>query len=1041
MYKTISPRMLSVFMLSMVFLGSLFSAGAQSKVVRGNVSASDGVSLPGVTVLIKGTSQGTTSDVDGNYSVGVDGVENPVLVFSYIGFVTQEIPVGDRTTIDVVMDTDVESLEEVMVIGYGTQQKKLTTGATGQVSGDQLVELSSTDALTAIQGQVAGVAISSTSGQPGSNQRVNIRGVGTIDNSGPLYVVDGIQTGDITYLNNADIASVDILKDAASAAIYGSQAANGVILITTKSGSKGKARWSFDSYYGVQEPVSQIRMLNNKEYATIMNEASVNSGGLPFFSADSIAQMGSGTDWIDQMVADNALTQNYSLGVTGGNGTSIYSASLAYTSQEGIIGGPDVSKFDRYSIRINSEHKYFDDILTFGQHLTFSYRKENGIAVGNQYNNSLRGAFATSPFLPVFDDSGDFLNNVGDAGVMHNGMAWTPWNPGESNPYASMLLNNQNDNRNQKMLGDFYLELQPIEGLRIRSRFGYDYYASQNRSFSPIYELSVFNFRNNDFAQQNMSQGLALTWDNTITYDMNFGDHNLTAMVGHFSWVNNGTSTYIRNADLTISDLEHAYIANTTNQDVTFLSYGGNPQDEVKLLSYFGRVLYDFQGKYLFNATFRADGSSRFSEDNRWGYFPSVSAGWVLSDEAFWGGLNNVSSYAKLRASWGQVGNQNVGTFQYLAPVQIGQADYYFGASEFDAAGNQVGGFIPRLPNTDIRWETSEQVNIGLDAHFFNSRLEANIDLYRKTTKDWLVQAPGYATDGANPPFINGGDVKNEGIELVLNWNDQIGDVNYFITLTGARNKNEVLSVPTEDGIIRGQANQLFNNAPEFYRRAETGFPIGYFWGYESLGVFQNEEAVAAHGAQPDAQPGDLIFKDLNNDGQIDDQDKTMIGDPNPDLTYGINFGLQWKGLDFSVLGYGVAGNQIVQSYRNHSDSRANYTKEILSRWHGEGTSNTTPRVTLGNVNYQNLSDAYVKDGAFFRINNVTMGYDFSTLVGSGFFGKLRLYASVLNAYTFTEYDGMDPEVGYGIENGSQGVDLGFYPRPRTYLLGLNINF
>lgn len=1045
MLKNYKLKAICLCLFAVMFLGSSASLMAQSQIVKGVVSSgSDGEPLPGVTVLLKGTSTGTVTDLDGNYSVNVGGTTDPVLVYSFIGFVKKETVVGGRSVLDVSLDEDVTALDEVVVVGYGVQQKKLVTGATGQVKGDKLTNLSSTDALNAMQGQVAGVNIAATSGQPGESMKVTIRGVGTIGNSGPLYIVDGIQTGDISYLNNSDIASIDVLKDAASAAIYGSQAANGVVLITTKTGKAGKAQWTFDSYYGIQEPANQIRMLNSQEYATIMNEAAINSGKVPYFSSDSIANMGSGTDWIDEMIYDNAVTQNYALGVSGGNETSTYSMSGAYTGQEGIIGGPDVSSYERFSFRVNSDHKFFKDIVTVGQHLTFSYMKKNGISVGNQYNNSMRAAYNTSPFLPMYDDNGDYLNN--STSSMYQGQAWDPWFPGESNPYASMMLNNQNDNNNQKMLGDFYVEIEPIEGLKLRSRFGYDYYASEDRSYSPEYELSIYAQRTYDAASQSMSKGLALTWDNTLSYDFEVGEHAITVMGGTYAWINNGTWMNVSNSGLTISDLDHAYIDNTTNTDLTRLSYGGAPNDEDKLQSYFGRLSYAYKDKYLLNATFRADGSSKFAKDNRWGYFPSVSAGWVLSEESFWTPVENMVSFMKLRASWGQVGNQNIDAFQFLAPVDIGQANYYFGSADFDAAGNSVGAYPSRLSNTNLKWEVSEQMDFGFDAYLLDTRLEVNLDWYKKTTKDWLLVKPVYATAGADAPFFNGGNVTNQGLELALTWSDQIGEVNYFISANGAKNKNEVSEIPTDDGIVHGLTNMLYDNATEFYRRAESGYPIGYFWGYETDGVFQNEGDVTAHTnsegqiIQPNAKPGDLIYKDLNDDGKIDDADKDMVGDPNPDFTYSLSLGFDYKGFDFSVLAYGVAGNQIVQSYRNHANGYSNYTKAILDRWHGEGTSNSTPRVTESNVNYQ-FSDVFVQNGDFLRLNNITLGYDFAKLIDNPAIGKLRLYASVLNAYTFTAYDGMDPEVGYGLENGSSGVDLGYYPRPRTYLLGLNFNF
>ncbi len=1033
-----------IAVLAFMLLTAMVTNAQEKRTITGNVvSANDNQPIPGTNVMVKGTTSGGITDVNGNYSITVQ--EGDVIIFSFIGFKNQEIVISNQSIIDVRLIENISEFDEVVVVGYGVQQKKLVTGATVQVSGDDIAKQSTTSALEGLQGQTAGVQITSTSGQPGEGMNVRIRGVGTIGNSGPLYVVDGVQTGDISYLNNADIESIDILKDAASAAIYGSQAANGVVLITTKTGKAGKMNVNFDAYYGVQNPSRQISMLNSKEYAVIMNEAAINSGKSAHFTQNEIEAMGEGTDWIDEMIYPNAVTQNYSFGLNGGNDVSVYSMSMSYTGQEGVMGGPDVSDYNRYVFRVNTEHKLFDDIVKVGQHLTFSYVDKNGISVGNQYNNSLRGAFNTSPFLPMYDDNGDYLNNTAGAGVMYQGQEWVPWFDGESNPYASMVLNNQSRNNNQKLFGDVYLEINPVKGLKFRTRLGVDFYTGEGRSYSPQYQLSIYSQRLFDSASQTMNKGLALTWDNYATYDLTIDKHSMTAMAGMSAYQNQGSWVSVSNSDLTISDLDHAYIDNTTNTDLTRLSFGGAPFDESMLLSYFGRLSYNYDERYMLNATFRADGSSRFAKGNRWGYFPSVSAGWVLTNEEFATGQDWMDFF-KLRASWGQVGNQNIAAWQYLAPISIGTSNYYFGSADFDASGNSVGAYPSRLGNPDIVWETSEQINIGFDARFIDARLGVNFDWYDKQTKDWLLEKPGYATDGADAPFFNGGTVKNTGIELALNWNDNIGDFKYFISANIAKNKNEVTDVPTEDGIVHGLTNQLYDNAGEFYRRAETGMPVGYFWGWSTGGVFQNEAEVANHKStdgtliQPNAKPGDLIYIDRNDDGVIDDDDKGMIGDPNPDYTYGFNLGFSYKGFDFSVLANGVAGNQIVQSYRNQSNGYANYTKAILGRWHGEGTSNHTPRVTETNVNWQ-FSDIYVQDGDFLRISNVTLGYDFSNIIQSGLFKQVRLYATGQNVFTFTKYDGMDPEVGYGLEGGSSGVDLGFYPRPRTFLLGVNVKF
>jgi TonB-linked SusC/RagA family outer membrane protein len=1039
-FKTNAMLRKSLLFLLMVMTGASLMA---QHTVTGTVTDASSDPIPGVSIIKKGTATGTITDIDGSYSLEVGDAD--VLVYSFVGMSTQEVPVSGSSVIDVRLESSFMDLDEVVVVGYGVQKKKLVTGATIQVSGEDLQNRNSTNALQALQGQTAGVQISSTSGQPGEGLNVTIRGLGTIGNSGPLYIVDGVQTGDISYLNNADIESIDVLKDAASAAIYGSQAANGVVLITTKTGSKGAAQISFDAYYGVQNVARKMDMLNASEYAVIMNEAAINNGKAPYFSTAELGAMGEGTNWMDEMFYENAITQNYSLGVTGGSDKSVYSLSLSYTGQEGTVGGPEVSNYDRYTFRVNTEHKLYEDIIKVGQNLTFSYVDKNGIDVGNQYSNNLRGAFNASPFLPMYDDAGDYLNNSSNAGVLYNGTEWDPWNEGENNPYASMMLNNQSKINNQKLFGNVYMEVTPLKGLTLRTTLGVDFYTGENRSFFPAYELSMYARRPNDEASQELSKGLALTWDNIATYNFRIEEHDISVMGGMSAYENRGSRIYIRNAGLLIPDLEHAYIDNTLNTDFTLLNFDGEPFDESMLLSYFGRVSYNYMEKYMLNATFRADGSSRFAKNNRWGYFPSVSAGWVMTGESFMDGTQSWMDFLKLRASWGQVGNQSIDPWQYLAPVTTANVNYYFGSADFDASGNTPGAYPSRLSNEDLKWETSEQINIGIDARFLRSRLGLNIDWYEKTTKGWLLDAPILAIAGADAPFINGGNVKNTGVETNLTWNDRIGGLNYYVSGNLAYNQNEVTEVPTSDGIVHGLTNMLYDNAVEFYHRAKTGFPIGYFYGWETNGIFQNEAEVLNYRnngkvVQPNAKPGDLRYVDRNSDGVINEGDKTMIGDPSPDFVFGFSAGFNIKNFDFSVAANGVAGNQIFQSYRNHTNGFANYSSEILDRWHGEGTSNTIPRVTETNINYL-PSDIFVKDGDFLRISNITLGYDFAGLLNQPFVSQARLYASVQNAFTFTKYNGMDPEVGYGLENGSSGVDLGYYPRPRTMLIGVNVKF
>lgn len=1018
---------------SVMFLLPCILLFGQQRSITGTVKDPTGMGLPGVNVLLKGTTQGTTTDADGNFSISA--ASSDVLSFSFIGYQTQEIAIGTQTTINVTLEEDLTTLGEVVVVGYGVQKKALNTGANLQVRGEDLQRLSTTNALQALQGQAAGVQITSTSGQPGEPLKVLIRGIGTIGNSGPLYVVDGVLTNDITYLNNDDIESITVLKDAASAAIYGSQAANGVVLVTTRRGDFETApRITFDSFYGVQNAPRKAQMLNSREYATIMNEAAINSGKLPYFTNEEIGAMGNGTDWIDEMFVDNAVTQNYSIGASGGSASSNYSTSLSYQSQEGIVGGKALSNYARYNFRINSEHKLYKDRVTIGQHLTFAHIDNNGIGVGNQYNNSLRGAFNTSPFVPMYDSLGNFWDN-----------SESNWNSGEASPYAVMALNNQNERNSQRLLGDVYMEAEPVRNLTYRTSLGFDQYANESHSFSPVYQLSVYAFRDFTGVNQSMGKGRTWIWDNLLTYRVDVNErHHVDVMIGTSAYQFAGTYIFGSNRDLAFNDLEHAWLSNATNtQGGGLMSVSGGPNDDDRRMSYFGRLNYNFQETWLLNATFRRDGSSKFASATRWGNFPSISAGWVISNASFLQGHPSWLNSLKLRASWGQVGSQAVPAYQYMGPVTFAFTNYSFGNEEGVLT---PGAFPSRLANANLRWETSEQTNIGIDGRFLEGQLDVAIDWYDKTTKDWIINAPILATAGADAPYVNGGDVRNRGVELAVSYHKGAGTFQYSVGLNGAYNKNRVGRIPNQDGIVHGLTNQLYDNSLEF-NRAENGFPIGYFWGLQTDGIFQTEDDVAGYRSaegvliQPAAQPGDVRYVDRNEDGVINDDDRTMIGDPNPDFTFGISFNATFKGFDFSVLANGVAGNQLVQSYRNHANPYANYTTAILDRWHGPGSSNTIPRVTEDNRNWTNFSDLYIHDGDFLRINNVTLGYDLSDLFKGKSVSQVRFYVSALNLITFTRYEGMDPEIGYGVNSFSSGIDVGYYPRPRTFLAGLNVKF
>jgi TonB-dependent starch-binding outer membrane protein SusC len=1035
--KTISLRLLLLWGIASVFLST--NAFAQTAKVSGTIiNQRTSTPIVGATVAVKNTNRSTITNDAGKFTI--DASTGETLVITSVGFATQEAKVGSGD-VRVQLQETANEMENVVVIGYGTQKKKLTTGANLQVKGEDLQKQNTTNALQALQGQAPGVQITSSSGQPGDGFNVIIRGKGTIGNFGPLYVVDGVQGVDIRSINPADIESIDILKDAASAAIYGSQAANGVILVTTRSGRQNqKAQISLDAFYGTQNVARKAQLLNAKEYAIIMNEQAVNSGKAPYFTNNIIESLPVNTNWLDQMFVKNVPTQNYVLGVTGGGAGSAYSTTLGYTSQGGIVGGSSISDYERYTFKLNSEHSLYQNIVKIGQHLTFNNVNNHGIQTGGQYNNTLRPAFRTTPFLPMYDSAGEFF--PADRIGWYPGDPGAAWDNATANPYAMMYYGSNNRNNSHGLFGDVFMQIEPIKGLRLRSSIGVNYWSNKSHGFSPVYHLSIFALRDTSTVYQSMGSGRTLQFDNTLSYDFKVAkNHNFNVMAGTTAINTKGEGLSGSNWDLRVADLDHAYLDVAQNRaaESDHLSAGGGPFEDA-LLSYFGRLQYNFQEKYLLNVTFRADGSSKFSPDHRWGYFPSISAGWIASKEDF---MQNIAwlNFFKLRGSWGRVGNQSVPAYQFLAPITFSNAGYIFGSGE----GTTTPGAYPnRLANPVVQWETSEQTNIGFDAAVIKN-LNVNFDYYIKETKDWLITAPILATAGADAPLINGGDVKNTGVELALNYRNTVGRFfNYSVGVNGSYNKNKIGNIPTNDKIIHGNTNVIFENAGEFYR-AQNGFPIGYFWGLKTAGIFQTEEEVKAYVGktgdliQPDAKPGDVRYVDLNGDGIIGNEDRTMIGNPNPEFVFGFNVSLDYKGFDFMVQGSGVAGNELVQSWRAPG-GRSNYSAEILNRWTGPGTSNRIPRLTEEGANFAQFSDLYVYDGSFVRISTITLGYDFARIAKKNYLSKVRLYASVLNAFTFTKYNGMDPEVGHN-EGFSSGVDVGYYPRPRTMLVGANIRF
>ena len=1016
-----------------------------AQTVKGTViSGTDNEPLIGASVMVQGTKDGTVTDLDGNFTIAAKNGQT--LEVSYLGFITQKVKVTG-SVINVTLNEDKQSLDEVVVVGYGVQKKKLVTGATVQLKGDDIAKLNTTNPLSAMQGQTPGVNIVSTSGQPGAAMSVTIRGLGTVGNSQPLYLIDGVG-GDITTLNPADIESIDVLKDAASAAIYGAQAANGVVLVTTKSGKEGVSKITYDGYVGWQTLGRKFEMLNANQYMQIMDEALLNSYMSPIdWTSLSAIRDANGnvynTDWIDQAVDNGALTTSHSLAFTGGSKTSTYSISGGYTGQDGLIGGSDVSYYKRYNLRANSEHKMWNGLVVIGEHVGFVYKDSRGMSTGNIYNNNLRSAFSTSPLVPVYDADGNYYSTVD-----------SDWNKNDGNPYGTMMMNRFNQSKNTSVDANIYVQIEPIKNLKFKTVFGLSYGGSNYRSFTPIYKFTPQSGNGITKVNQSNGNGTSLVWTNTLTYDFDIKDHHISALLGSETTKYDGESTGSYGVNLTagFDDWEHAYVENTEKGHADRKVSGG-PYDATRGQSFFARLGWSWKERYMVNATMRADGSSKFAKGHRWGYFPSVSAGWTLTEEDFMKSAASWLDFLKLRLSWGQVGNANINCYQYLAPVTTSNTNYNFGATGGTDAW-VMGAYTERLANEKVKWETSEQYNVGLDARFLRQRLSLTLDGYIKSTKDWLVQAPIRATAGTGGPVINGGDVKNKGIEVGLSWNDNIGrDFTYSVGANFAYNHNEVGNIPTLDGIIHGKDNQIFQNAEEFYR-AENGHAIGYFWGYKTAGIFQNQKQIndwiaAGNGIyQADVKPGDVKYVDVNHDGVINASDKVDLGNGLPKYTFGFNVNLAWKGFDLSANFTGAAGFQIAQSYRDPSSSQANYSRRILKRWTGEGTSNEIPRVTYGDVGNWLFSDLYLQDGDYIRLQNLTMGYDFKKLISWKGLSKMRLYFQVQNLFTLTKYDGMDPEIGsFNGTNGNSsdswvsGVDMGYYPHPRTFIVGLNLAF
>jgi TonB-linked SusC/RagA family outer membrane protein len=991
---------------------------AQNVTVSGTVTdAVSGQPLPGVNIIIKNTAKGTSTDFDGNYTLTEVPV-NSILVVSYLGFRTKEVTVLNADRLDIVLEEDAESLSEIVVIGYGTQTKKEVTGAVSVVASETIDELKPTRIEQALQGQVAGVNITSASGSPGAGVSINIRGISTNGNNAPLILVDGNVITDLSVVNPADIETINVLKDA-TAAIYGVRAANGVILITTKSGRKNMPlQIEINAWGGVQETTRKIPVLNATEYALLANEAFGAAGEpLPF---PNVAGLGQGTDWQDE-VFETAPIYNASINMRGGNEKQTFAYGTSYFSQDGIVGGNNAN-FTRLSQNLNYSRDLLENLKANAQ-VIWNYTNRRNLNEGG-IGSVLFNALNMAPTIPVYDENGNFslAENLGNEVI---------------NPLAQ-IADTYNRTQVNRISGRAGLEYNFLDYFSAQVQYAFNYAESSNKTFRPAAFYGSGKVFNLDVSEvvETFDIFKDFTVDATIKYERIFNDtHNLKVLLGGQWFRTQGFFSGFRGLGIPGNTIENASIENADFSESLFVGLPQNPFFDSRLQRFFARVQYDYEGKYLFSATISRDGSSNFGPDNRYGYFPSVSAGWVMSDENFMSD-SSFFDFLKLRGSFGILGNDQIAAFAYTSTLD-GEATYVLN-------GTRVFGQAPgRIANPGIQWEQQETFNVGLDARFLDNRFDVTMDYYTRTT-DGLLFSPevsgvlGPNAPGASPPVINAGSIRNNGFEFTIGYNQDISDdfkfgIRYNVTTIN----NEVLRVDGEGTFIQGGQFGIGQDPPS---RMEEGFPIGYFRGFKTAGIFQTQDQVDNTPTINDnVRPGDLIFVDINGDGIIDDNDRTNIGNPIPDAIMGLNINLNYKNWDFIAYAFAQIGNDIVRNYERNNPL-TNRTIYNLDRWTGPGSTNSFPRATIGAQSNILFSDFYVEDGSFVRMQNMQLGYSLSesALENSSIRG-LRFYAAVQNLFTLTEYQGYDPAVG-GSGVGA-GIDLGIYPTPRQWLLGVNLKF
>ncbi|MFV0554017.1 MAG: SusC/RagA family TonB-linked outer membrane protein [Mangrovibacterium sp.] len=1037
------------YILFFLSLFAFLNVSAQTSNVSGVVTnATTGETIPGASVVIKGTTQGTITDIDGQFVITAK--QGDVLQFSFVGMLTNEAVVNG-STVNVQLTSATTDLEQVIVVGYGVQKKSVVTASIASVSADQLKSVAPTRVDNALKGLAAGVTVTQASGQPGEGSQIRIRGIGTINNSDPLYIVDGMPIdGGIDYLNPNDIQSIEVLKDAASGAVYGARAANGVILVTTKSGSKGKIKVSYDFSYGWQSKWKKRDVLNGVEYATLINEGYLNSGQAARYA--NPASYGEGTDWQDLVFNDNAPVQNHQFSVSGGSDKVDYYFSGGYFAQDGIVGGNyDRSNYERMTLRSNTTYRLLDtddrnflNKVTAGINVSYSRITSTGISTNSEFGSPLGSALALSPLLGLYAEDQAAVEAAHPTAVKdpETGLYYTI--PGDeynemTNPVAALQLPGS-VGWSDKFISNFFAEINLWDNLKFRSSFGTDLAFYGDDGWTPEFYLNRNNKAEYSSVSSNMNRGIVWQLENVLSYEKSVDKHNIQAIAGQSAKKSTGRNVGASRQDLIEENPDKANIDFATGLAADGKRDGwGAAWSEHTLASLFARVSYNYDERYMLQATVRRDGSSNFGSGQKYGIFPSVSLGWNLTNEGFMESRPEWLSATKVRASWGRNGNESIGAFGYTSLTSSGN-NYTFGSGQ----GTTVIGTKPSgLANQNLHWEESEQIDLGVDFGFFDNTLTFTTDYYVKNTNGMLMTMtiPSYV--GESKPTGNVGDMRNSGWEFELGYRFSVSDFNFNIRGNAAYLKNELIALGNSDGFANYDTQQGMGTIS----RAENGLPFPFFYGRKTDGIFQNQAEINSYVnadgelLQSAAKPGDVRFVDIDKSGTIDDSDRTMIGKGMPDWTYGLSLGVDYKGFDLSVFLQGTVGNDIFDASRRTDISYANLPTYMLDRWTGEGTSNTIPRFTFQDDNQNwTSSDMMVKDGSYMRVKNVTLGYTLpSQLTRRAFIEKLRVYVMGENLFTFTKYEGFDPEISSG--GTSLGVDKGVYPQARVLTVGASINF